>query len=112
MAMVYCQHCGERIDEDEVFCPECGCSLVGENARWQQFKVQEAIYRVKRRADVYTALAAVLATVGVVGGIILGVLSHPAGLFGIALLCFGIGFASAARRHDRKVEGLRRWLKR
>jgi len=110
--MVYCQHCGKKIDEVEVFCPECERSLVGENARWQQFKVQEAIYRVKRRVDAYTALAAVLATAGVVGGIILGVLWNPAGLFGIALLCFGIGFAYAARRHDRKVGSLRRWLRR
>ncbi len=112
MAIVYCQHCGKAIDEDEVFCPECRKSLVGEDVRWQEFKLRETIYRVKRRADFYTALAAVLATVGVVGGIILGALSDPVGLFGIALLCFGIGFASAARRHDRKADNLRKWLKR
>lgn len=112
MATVYCHHCGQRIDEDEVFCPECRQSLVGEDARWQEFKLRESVYRVKRRADLYTALAAVLATVGVVGGIILATLSDPLGLFGIALLCFGIGFASAARRNDRKAESLGRWLRR
>lgn len=112
MAMVYCHHCGKRIDRDDVFCPECGRSLVGNDAGWQEFKLQEAIYRVKRRADVYAALATVLATAGVLGGLILGALSDPAALFGIAVLCLGIGFAASAKRHDRKADDLRKWLRR
>ena len=110
MTVVYCHHCGKKIDEDEVFCPACAMSLVGNDAGWQEFKLQETIARVKRRADIYTALAAVLITLGVVGGSILGVLSDPVGLFGIALVCWGIGFASSAKRHDLKVESLGRWL--
>ena len=110
MAMVYCHRCGKKIDEDEVFCPACGRSLVGDDAEWQEFKLRETIDRVQRRADVYVALAAVLITVGVVGGGFLGVLSDPVGLFGIALVCWGIGCATSAKRHELKVEGLRKWL--
>ncbi|MFO7773096.1 MAG: zinc-ribbon domain-containing protein [Dehalococcoidia bacterium] len=110
--MPYCQHCGKKIDEDDVFCPECGRSIVGEDREWQQFKLLETIDRVKRRADMYVALAAVSATVGVVVGGALCIASHPSGLFGIALVCFAIGFAAAAKRHDRKVESLGKWLSR
>lgn len=108
--MAYCQYCRAKIDEDEVFCPVCARSLVGNDTRWQEFKLHETIARVQRRADVYTALAAVLITLGVIGGSILGVLSDPVGLFGIPLVCWGIGFATAARRNDLRVESLRRWL--
>jgi len=108
--MVYCHRCGKKIDEDEVFCPACGRSLVGDDAEWQEFKLRETIDRVQRRAGVYVALAAVLITVGVVGGGFLGVLSDPVGLFGIALVCWGIGCGTSAKRHDLKVESLRKWL--
>ncbi len=110
MATVYCHHCGKRIDEDEVFCPACGRSLVGDDVEWQEFKLRETIDRVNRRADVYVALAAVLISVGVVGGGFLGLFSDPFGLFGIALVCWGIGCAASAKRHELKVEGLRKWL--
>ncbi|MFU8796124.1 MAG: hypothetical protein ACNA7X_02355 [Dehalococcoidia bacterium] len=112
MAMVYCQHCRAKIDEDEVFCPQCELSLVGEDVRWQRFKLRESVYRAERRSDVYTALATVLATLGLVGGIILGLMAQPLGLLGIAFLCLGVGFGSMARRHDRKADGLRQWLRR
>jgi hypothetical protein len=110
--MPYCQHCRAKIDEDEVFCPVCHRSLVGQDTGWQDFKLHESIARVQRRADVYTALAAVLITLGAVGGSILCMLSDPIGLFGIPLVCWGIGFATAARRNDLKVERLRQWLAR
>ncbi len=112
MALAYCHHCQARIDEDEVFCPQCEQSLVGDDVRWQRYKLRESVYRAERRSDVYTALATVLATLGLVGGIILGLLSEPIGLLGIALLFLGVGFGVMARRHDRKAEGLRKWLRR
>ncbi len=112
MALVYCQHCRARIDEDEVFCSECERSLVGDDVGWQRFKLRESIYRTERRSDVYTALATVFVTFGLVGGIILGLLSEPVGLLGIALLFLGVGFGTMARRHDRKADGLRKWLRR
>jgi hypothetical protein len=111
-AMPYCQHCGKKIDEDEVFCPACGRSIVGENREWQDFKLRETIDRVKRKADAYVGLAAVLATVGVVVGGALCMAYNPFGLFGIAFVCFGIAFAASARRHDHKAENLERWLRR
>lgn len=110
--MPYCQHCGKKIDEDDVFCPECGRSIVGEDREWQEFKLRETIDRLKRKADVYIALAAVLATAGVVVGGALFMSSNPLGLFGIPVVCFGIGFAASARRHDHKAENLERWVRR
>lgn len=108
--MPYCQHCQAKLDDDEVFCPVCYRSLVGQDTGWQEFKLHESIARVQRRADVYTALAAVLITLGVVGGSILGMLSDPVGLFGIPFACWGIGFAAAAKRNDLKVGRLKQWL--
>ena len=110
--MPYCQHCGKKIDEDDVFCPECGESLVGTDREWQEFKLRDTIDRVKRKADAYVALAAVSATLGVVVGGALCIASNPFGLFGIAFVCFAVGFATSARRQDNKAENLGEWLRR
>ncbi len=110
--MPYCHHCGKKIDQDQVFCPVCGRSLVGSDTEWQEFKLYDSIHRVTRKADAYTALASVSITLGVVGGIILAFLSDAAGLFGIPLVCWGVGFAAAAKRYDLKAAYLRQWLGR
>jgi len=107
--MPYCQYCGEKIDEDAVVCPKCGASLVGEDTGWQEFQIQEKVDEAKHRANMYTISAIVLATLGIVGGWILCVSSSAVGLFGIVLVCLGIGCTASAYRHEYKA---RNWKKR
>ncbi len=78
--MPYCHHCGNKIDEDEVFCPECGESLVGKDTAWQEFKLQETIDRLRHKVDAYVALATVLVTVGLLVGGALVLSSDAVGL--------------------------------
>jgi predicted nucleic acid-binding Zn ribbon protein len=112
MAMLYCQRCGKEIDEDLVFCPKCGEVLVWEDRESPEFQIQEEVDEAKDRANMYIVLAVVLVTVGMVGGGLLFVSSSVLGLFGIALLCLGIGCTAAADRYGRKARSLEKQLSR
>ena len=110
--MLYCQHCKKRIDEDLVFCPKCGEVLVEEYAEWQDFELQGEVEEAKDRANMYIILAVVLVTLGLVGSSILFASSSPLGLFGIVLVCLGIGCAAAADRYEHKARILKNQLSR
>jgi predicted RNA-binding Zn-ribbon protein involved in translation (DUF1610 family) len=112
VAMLCCQHCGEKIDEDAVVCPKCGESLVGEDAEWQEFRLQEKIDEAKHRANMYIIAAIVLVTVGMMGGGVLCVSSSSLGLFGIVLVCLGIGCTGPADRYEHKARSLKKQLSR
>lgn len=110
--MPYCQYCGGKTGYDAVFCPRCGESLVGEDTGWSEFQIQEEIDKAKHRANIYTILTIVLATVGMMVGAILSVSLYLVGLFGIALVCLGIGCSAWAGRHERKATNLKKHLSR
>ena len=110
--MSYCQYCGEKIDEDAVFCPKCGEGLVGENTGWQEFQIQAKIDEAKHRANMYIISAIVLVTVGMMGGGVLCVSSSSLGLFGIVLVCLGIGCTGPADRYEHKARKLRKRRRR
>jgi predicted nucleic acid-binding Zn ribbon protein len=106
--MTHCQYCGGKIDEDAVFCPECGESLVGEGTGWQEFQIQEKIDEAKHKANMYTISAIVLVTVGMMGGGVLCVSASSVGLFGIVLVCLGIGCTGPADRYEHKAQNLKK----
>jgi uncharacterized membrane protein YvbJ len=108
--MLYCQYCKKKIDEDLVFCPKCGEVLVEENAEWQEFQLQEEVDEAKDRANMYIILAIILVTVGMVGGSVLLISPSLFGLFGVVLVCLGIGCTAAADRYERKARSLKRQL--
>jgi uncharacterized membrane protein YvbJ len=108
--MPYCQYCGEKIDEDVVFCPKCGESLAREDLGEQEFQIQEKVDEAKHRANMYTILAIVLVTVGIMGGSLLFALSSPAGLFGMAFVCLGIGSTGWSARYEHRARLLRKQL--
>jgi predicted nucleic acid-binding Zn ribbon protein len=108
--MIYCQHCGEKIDEDAVFCPKCGEILVGEDTEWQEFQIQGEVDEAKDRANMYIILATVLVTVGMIGGSLLLVSPSLLGLFGIVFVCLGIGCTAAADRYEHKARSLKKQL--
>jgi RNA polymerase subunit RPABC4/transcription elongation factor Spt4 len=108
--MLYCQHCKRKIDEDLVFCPKCGEVLVEEDAEWQEFQLQEEVDEAKDRANMYIILAIILVTVGMVGGSVLLISPSLLGLFGVVLVCLGIGCTAAADRYERKARSLKRQL--
>jgi len=110
--MIYCQHCGKKIDEDAVFCPKCGEILIGEDTEWQEFQIQGEVDEAKDRANMYIILAIVLVTVGMVGGSVLLISPSLLGLFGIAFVCLGIGCTAAADRYERKARNLKEQLSR
>jgi len=110
--MTYCQYCGEKIAEDAVVCPKCGESLVGEDTGLQEFQIQEQVDEAKHRANMYTISAIVLVTMGMMGGSILFASSSLLGLFGILLLCLGIGCTVSADRYEHKARKLKKRLKR
>jgi predicted nucleic acid-binding Zn ribbon protein len=110
--MTHCQHCGEKITEDTVFCPKCGEVLVGEDAEWQEFQIQEKVDEAKDRANMYIVLATVLVTVGMIGGSLFFASSSLLGLFGIAFVCLGIGCTASADRYEHKAQNLKRQLNR
>ena len=111
--MIYCQYCGEKIDEDDaVFCPRCGELLVGEDTEWQEFQIQEEVDEAKDRANMYIILATVLVTMGMIGGSILFISPSLLGLFGIVLVCLGIGCTAAADRYGHKARKLKKQLSR
>jgi len=108
--MTYCQYCGEKIDEDAVFCPKCGEILVGEDTEWQEFQIQGEVDEAKHRANMFTILAIVLATVGMIGGSVLCVSASPVGLFGVAFVCLGVGSIAWAARYEHKARSLKKQL--
>lgn len=110
--MPYCQYCGGKTAYDVIFCPRCGESLVGEDTGWSEFQIQEEIDKAKHRANIYTILTIVLATVGMMVGAILSVSLYLVGLFGIALVCLGIGCSAWASRHESKARNLKKHLSR
>ncbi len=110
--MPFCQYCGGKTGYDVIFCPRCGESLVGEDTGWDEFQIQELIDKAKHRANIYTILTIVLATVGMMVGAILSVSLYLVGLFGIALVCSGIGCSAWAGRHERKARNLKKQLSR
>jgi len=110
--MLYCQHCKKRIDEDLVFCPECGEVLVEEGARSESLELQGEVEEAKDRANMYVVLAVVLVTVGIIGGSVLFVSSSLLGLFGIVFVCLGIGCTAAAYRYEHKARSLKSQLSR
>lgn len=110
--MLYCQHCKKRIDEDLVFCLECGEVLVEEGAGSESLELQGEVEEAKDRANMYVVLAVVLVTVGMIGGSVLFVSSSLLGLFGIVFVCLGIGCTAAAYRYEHKARSLKSQLSR
>jgi cadmium resistance protein CadD (predicted permease) len=110
--MPYCQYCGEKIDEDAVVCPKCGESLVGGDTELQEFQIREKVDEAKHRANMYIISAIVLVTMGVMGGSILFASSSLLGLFGIVLVCLGIGCTVLADRYEHKARNLKKQLRR
>ena len=110
--MPRCQYCGGKIDKDAVFCPKCGESLGGEDIGWEEFQIQEKVDEAKHRANMYTISAIVLVTMGMMGGSILFVSSSLLGLFGIVLVCLGIGCTASADRYAHEARNLRKRLRR
>ena len=110
--MPCCQYCGGKIDEDAVFCPKCGGSLVGEDTGSEEFQIRERVDKAKHRANMYTISAIVLVTLGMMGGGVLCVSSSSVGLFGIVLVCLGIGCTASADRYEHKARSLRKQLSR
>jgi uncharacterized membrane protein YvbJ len=108
--MTYCQYCGEKINEDVVFCPKCGEILVGEDTEWQEFQLQGEVDEAKDRANMYIILAIILVTVGMVGGSVLLISPSLFGLLGIVLVCLGIGCTAAADRYEHKARNLKKQL--
>jgi uncharacterized membrane protein YvbJ len=108
--MPYCKYCGEKIDKNAVFCPKCGESLVGEDMGWQEFQIQEEVDEARHRANMYTILAIVLVTVGIMGSSLLFALSSLVGFFGIVFVCLGIGSTSWAARCEHKAQLLKKQL--
>jgi uncharacterized membrane protein YvbJ len=110
--MLYCQYCKKRIDEDLVFCPRCGEVLVEKDTEWQEVQLQEEVDEAKDRANMYIILAIILVTVGMVGGSVLLISPSLVGLFGIVLVCLGIGCTAAADRYEHKARSLKGQLSR
>jgi hypothetical protein len=105
--MPYCQYCGEKIDEYAVFCPKCGESLVGEDTERQEFQIRKKVDEAKHRANMYTISTIILVTMGIIGGGILFASSSLLGLFGIVLVCLGIGCSASADRYEHKARELK-----
>jgi RNA polymerase subunit RPABC4/transcription elongation factor Spt4 len=110
--MLYCQHCKKIIDEDLVFCPKCREVLVEEDIEWQDFELQREVEEARDRANMYIILAIVLVTLGMMGSSILFVSWSLLGLFGVVLVCLGIGCTAAAYHHERKARSLKNQLSR
>lgn len=110
--MLYCQHCKKRIDEDLVFCPKCREVLVEEDVEWQDFALQREVEEARDRANMYVISAIVLVTMGMVGSGVLFASSSLLGLFGIVLVCLGIGCTAAADRCVHRGRILKSQLRR
>jgi hypothetical protein len=110
--MPCCQYCGGEIDEDAVFCPKCGESLVGEYTGRGEFQIQEEVDEAKHKANICIISAIVLVTLGIVAGWVLCVSSGAIGLFGIVLVCLGIGCTGPADRYEYKARSLKKRFRR
>ena len=110
--MPYCQYCGKKIDEDAVVCPKCGESLIGEDIGREEVQIQEQVDEAKHRANMYTISAIVLVSMGMMGGSVLLVSPSLLGLFGIVLVCLGIGCTASAERYEHKARNLKKRLRR
>ncbi len=110
--MPYCRYCEEKVDKDAVSCPKCGESLVGRSTKLRKSQIQERIEEAKHRANMYIILATVLVTMGLLGGSILFVSSSLLGLFGVVLVCLGIGCTAEAARYECKAQSLGKQLRR
>ena len=110
--MPRCQHCGKEVSEGTVGCPKCGQILVKEDGEWMELRIQGAVEEAKDRANMYVILAAVLVTLGIIGGSLLLVSSSLLGFFGVVFVCLSIGCAAAAYRHERKARSLKNQLSR
>jgi len=110
--MLYCQYCKKAIDEDLVFCPKCGEVLVEKDIEWREVQLREEADEAKDRANMYIISAIILVTVGMVGGSILFISPSLVGLFGIVLVCLGIGCTAAADRYERKARSLKEQVSR
>ncbi len=108
--MPRCQYCGEKINEDVVFCPKCGEILVGDDMERQGFQIQGEVDEAKDRANMYVILATVLVTVGIMGSSLLLVSSSLLGFLGIAFVCLGIGCTASADRYKHKAGSLKKQL--
>jgi RNA polymerase subunit RPABC4/transcription elongation factor Spt4 len=109
--MLYCQRCRKvTTDEDLVFCPKCGEVLVEQDTKWQEFELQRDVEEAKHRANMYIIMAIVLVTLGMVGSGVLFASSSLLGVFGIVLVCLGIGCAAAAGRYEYKLKVLNNQL--
>jgi RNA polymerase subunit RPABC4/transcription elongation factor Spt4 len=109
--MLYCQRCKKvTTDVDLVFCPKCGEVLVEQDTKWQDFELQQEVELAKHRANMYVILAIVLVTLGVVGSSVLFASSSLLGVFGIVLVCLGIGCIAAVDRYEYKLRILKNRL--
>jgi predicted nucleic acid-binding Zn ribbon protein len=108
--MPRCQFCGKKVKENAIFCPKCGEILVDERTEWQEFRIQAEAVEAKDRANMYLILAAVLASVGLIGGSLLFVSSSVLGFFGLGLVLLGVGCTAAAERHGQVARNLKRQL--
>ena len=110
--MLYCQRCRKvTTDEDLVFCPKCGEVLVEQDTKWQDFELQQEVELAKHRANMYVISAIVLVTLGIVGSSVLFASSSLLGVFGIALVCLGVGCAAAADRYEYKIRRVKNQLR-
>jgi RNA polymerase subunit RPABC4/transcription elongation factor Spt4 len=109
--MLYCQHCKKLIDEDLVFCPKCGEVLVEQDTKWQDFELHGEVEEAKHRANMYVILAIVLVTLGIVGSGVLFASSSLLGVFGIVLVCLGIGCVAAADRYEYRIRRVKNQLR-
>ena len=109
--MLYCKHCKKVTDEDLVFCPKCGEVLIDEHTQWQDFELQQEVELAKHRANMYVILAIVLVTLGIVGSGVLFASSSLLGVFGIVLVCLGIGCVAAADRYEYKIRRVKNQLR-
>ena len=73
---------------------------------------QEKVDEAKHKANICIILAIVLVTLGIVAGGVLCVSASSVGLFGIVLICLGIGCTGPADRYEHKARKLKKQLRR
>jgi protein-S-isoprenylcysteine O-methyltransferase Ste14 len=94
-----------------VFCPKCGEVLVEQDTKWQDFELQQEVELAKHRSNMYVISAIVLVTLGIVGSSVLFASSSLLGVFGIVLVCLGIGCVAAADRCEYKIRRVKNQLR-
>jgi sulfite exporter TauE/SafE len=86
--------------------------LVEVDPQWQESRIEREVEGVKDRTTMYIILAIVVATVGMLEGGLLLISASLLGLFGIVLVCLGIGYPATAHRYERKAVSLQKQLNR